>query len=99
MSAAVKAMDIKSVEKISKALGDRHRLNILQHITKKGGCAQCSEIHEIIDLAQPSISHHVKILSEAGLIEPEKEGRHFKYTLNVSVLENYLKFLQKLKNP
>ena len=90
--------DIKSIEKISKALGDRHRLNILQHITKKGGSAQCAEIHEIIDLAQPSISHHVKILTEAGLIEAEKEGRHFKYTLNVSVLENYMKFLQKLKN-
>jgi ArsR family transcriptional regulator, arsenate/arsenite/antimonite-responsive transcriptional repressor len=94
-----KAPDIKSIEKISKALGDRHRLNILQHITKKGGCAQCAEIHEIIDLAQPSISHHVKILTEAGLIEAEKEGRHLKYTLNVNVLENYMKFLQKLKNP
>src|SRR5688500_3095754 len=99
MSARTKSIDIKSVEKISKALGDRHRLNILQYITKKGGCAQCSEIHEIIDLAQPSISHHVKILSEAGLIEPEKAGRHFKYTLNANVLDNYLRFLQKLKNP
>lgn len=94
-----KAPDMKSIEKISKALGDRHRLNILQHITKKGGCAQCAEIHEIIDLAQPSISHHVKILAEAGLIEAEKEGRHFKYTLNTSVLDHYMKFLQKLKNP
>jgi ArsR family transcriptional regulator, arsenate/arsenite/antimonite-responsive transcriptional repressor len=93
-----KIQDMKSVEKISKALGDPHRLNILQHITKKGGCAQCAEIHEIIDLAQPSISHHMKILIEAGLIEAEKEGRHFKYTLNVSVLDGYLKFLQKLKN-
>jgi ArsR family transcriptional regulator, arsenate/arsenite/antimonite-responsive transcriptional repressor len=93
-----KLQDIKSVEKISKALGDPHRLNILQHITKKGGCAQCAEIHDIIDLAQPSISHHMKILIEAGLIEAEKEGRHFKYTLNVSVLDGYLKFLQKLKN-
>jgi|SRR5690349_5272173 len=95
---ATKTQDMKSIEKISKALGDRHRLSILQHITKKGGCAQCSEIHDIIDLAQPSISHHVKILSEAGLIEAEKEGRQFKYTLNVSVLDGYMKFLQKLKN-
>lgn len=94
-----KEKDLKSVEKISKALGDKHRLNILQHITKKGGCAQCSEIHGIIDLTQPSVSHHVKILTEAGLIEAEKEGRHFKYTLNSRVLEDYLKFLQKLKNP
>ena len=99
MTNTSKTQDLKSIEKISKALGDRHRLNILQHITKKGGCAQCAEIHEIIDLAQPSISHHVKILTEAGLIDAEKEGRHFKYTLNINALEGYLKFLQKLKNP
>lgn len=91
--------DMKAVEKISKALGDRNRLCILQHITRKGGCAACSEIHDIIDLAQPSISHHMKILSEAGLIDAEKEGRHFKYTLNTNTLETYLRFLQKLKNP
>jgi ArsR family transcriptional regulator len=96
--AIIKTQDLKSIEKISKALGDKNRLNILQHITKKGGCAPCSEIHDIIDLTQPSISHHVKILTEAGLIEPEKEGRNFKYTLNVRVLDEYLKFLEKLKN-
>ncbi len=61
MATTTKAQDMKSVEKISKALGDKNRLNILQHITKNGGCAQCSEIHDIINLAQPSISHHVKI--------------------------------------
>ncbi|MFZ6011234.1 MAG: ArsR/SmtB family transcription factor [Bacteroidota bacterium] len=95
---STKTADLKAMEKISKALGDKNRLNILQHITKKGGCAQCAEIHDIIDLAQPSISHHVKILTEAGLIEPEKEGRNFKYTLNIKVLDNYLRFLEKLKN-
>ena len=99
MAAKKITTDIKTVEKISKALGDPHRLSILQHITKKGGWAQCAEIHEIIDLAQPSISHHMKILTEAGLIDAQKEGRQFKYTLNVSVLDSYLKFLQNLKNP
>ena len=98
MANTTKAQDMKSVEKISKALGDRHRLHILQHITKKGGCAQCAEIQDVIDLAQPSISHHVKILTEAGLIDAEKEGRYFKYSLNVAFLDDYLKFLQKLKN-
>jgi len=93
-----KQADLKAIEKISKALGDKNRLNILQHITKKGGCAPCAEINDIIDLTQPSVSHHVKILTEAGLIEPEKEGRNFKYTLNVKVLEEYLTFLEKLKN-
>jgi ArsR family transcriptional regulator, arsenate/arsenite/antimonite-responsive transcriptional repressor len=96
--ATVKTPDLKSIEKIAKALGDKNRLNILMHITKKGGCAPCAEIHDIIDLAQPSVSHHVKILVEADLIEPEKEGRNFKYTLNVNVLNNFLNFLEKLKN-
>ena len=99
MAPKLTRQDIKTVEKISKALGDPHRLNILQYITRQGGCAACSALHEIVDLAQPSISHHMKILTEAGLIEAEKEGRHFKYTLNTSVLDGYLKFLQKLKNP
>jgi ArsR family transcriptional regulator len=98
MVTTTKALDLKSIEKIAKALGDKNRLNILLHITKKGGCLQCSEIPDIIDLTQPSISHHVKILVEAGLIEPEKEGRNFKYTLNTNALEYLIKFLERLKN-
>lgn len=93
-----KTADLKQIEKISKALGDKNRLGILLHLTKKGGSAQCSEIHDIIDLTQPSVSHHTKILIEAGLIEPEKEGRNFKYTLNVKALEDFINFLEKLKN-
>jgi ArsR family transcriptional regulator, arsenate/arsenite/antimonite-responsive transcriptional repressor len=50
----------------------------------------------VLDLAQPSISHHVKILIEAGLIEPEKEGRNHKYTLNDDVLNEYRNYLGKL---
>jgi ArsR family transcriptional regulator len=90
------ALNFKQVEKISKALGDSNRLKILHHISNKGGCGQCAEIQHVLDLAQPSISHHVKILIEAGLIEPEKEGRNHKYTLNDTVLTEYRSFLGKL---
>src|SRR4051812_26731809 len=98
MASATKIQDLKLIEKISKALGDKSRLAILLHITKKGGCAPCSEIHDVIDLTQPSVSHHVKILVEAGLIEAEKEGRNFTYTLNVKALEVFSNFLEKLRN-
>jgi ArsR family transcriptional regulator len=87
----------KQIEKISKALGDAHRLRILQYISKKGGCGQCSEIQDVIELTQPSISHHVKILTEAGLIEAEKEGRNLKYTLNERLLDEYTSMLDHLK--
>jgi ArsR family transcriptional regulator len=82
-------LSLKQIEKISKALGDANRLKILQHISKKGGCGQCSEIQDVIDLTQPSISHHIKILVEAGLIEPEKEGRNHKYNLNEQLVKDY----------
>lgn len=82
-------LTLKQVEKVSKALGDANRLKILQHISKKGGCGQCSDIQNVLDLTQPSISHHIKILIEAGLIEPEKEGRNHKYTLNDQLLKDY----------
>ena len=95
---ATKTLDIKTIEKVAKALGDKNRLTILLHITKQGGCAPCADMHDVVDLTQPSISHHIKILINAGLIEPEKEGRNFKYTLNTSVLEVFSSFLEKLKN-
>ena len=82
-------LTLKQIEKISKALGDTNRLKILQHISKKGGCGECSEIQDVIDLTQPSISHHIKILLEAGLIEQEKEGRNHKYTLNDQLVKDY----------
>jgi ArsR family transcriptional regulator, arsenate/arsenite/antimonite-responsive transcriptional repressor len=82
-------LPLKQIEKISKALGDTNRLKILHHIAKKGGCGQCSEIQDVLDLTQPSISHHIKILVEAGLIEPEKEGRNHKYTMNEQLVKDY----------
>ncbi|HEY9049851.1 MAG TPA: metalloregulator ArsR/SmtB family transcription factor [Ohtaekwangia sp.] len=91
------ALSAKQIEKISKALGDTHRLKILQHISKKGGCGHCSQIQEESDLAQPSVSHHLKVLTEAGLIETEKEGRNHKYILNEKVLKEYTACINQLK--
>jgi ArsR family transcriptional regulator len=93
----VSTQQIKTIEKISKALGDANRLKILLYLSKCGGSGQCSELQEIIDLAQPSISHHIKILLEAGLIEQEKTGRNHQYSLNKIVLEEYMGFLTRLQ--
>ena len=91
------AISSKQIEKISKALGDAHRLKILQHISKKGGCGSCADIQEESDLAQPSVSHHIKVLIEAGLIEPEKEGRNHKYNLNEKLLKEYTTAINQFK--
>lgn len=90
-------MDLKKFERISKALSDPNRVCILQEIKKKNNCLYCTEIHDFVTLAQPSISHHVKQLTDADLIIPEKEGRNLKYTLNEEVLNEYIDYLNKLK--
>jgi DNA-binding transcriptional ArsR family regulator len=85
-------MDLKRVERISKAIGDPHRIKILEAV-KKQGCMPCADVCELIDLTQSSVSHHLKQLIDAGLLIPEKEGRNVKYTLDRKVLDDYTNFL------
>ena len=91
-------MDSKKVEKISKALADPNRLYILNAIKKKKQSQlYCWELYSEINLAQPSICHHLKQLVDADLILSEKEGRNVKYSLNDVVLDQYIGYLESLK--
>jgi ArsR family transcriptional regulator len=91
------AMNSKKAEKISKALADPNRLLILKEIKKTKDCLYCVDINDILDLAQPSICHHLKQLTDTDIILPEKEGRNVKYKLNNKVLDEYIQFLEALK--
>jgi len=90
-------MNQKKAEKISKALADPNRLLILKEIKKRKDCMYCTDLNDIIDLAQPSISHHLKLLTDTEIITYEKEGRNVKYTLNNKVIDEYIEFLEALK--
>ncbi|MCR5861806.1 metalloregulator ArsR/SmtB family transcription factor [Flavobacterium sp. J372] len=89
-------MTHKEAERIAKALGDPHRLRILNEM-KQAGELKCACVTNIIQLSQPSISHHLKQLVDAGLIIPEKEGRNIKYRLDREILDNYITYLSALK--
>jgi ArsR family transcriptional regulator len=90
-------MNSKKAEKISKALADPNRLLILKEIKKQRNCMYCVDLNNIVDLAQPSIAHHLKQLTDTELILSEKEGRNVKYSLNNQVLDDYIAFLESLK--
>jgi ArsR family transcriptional regulator len=92
------SLSLLQIEKISKALGDLNRLRIVKYIDKKGGRLPCSDIKDIVDLTQPSISHHIKMLLNVGLIEREKEGRNHIYHLNVKLVKAYSDALIHLKS-
>lgn len=90
-------MNAKKAEKISKALADPNRLLILKEIKKQKECLYCSELNDIVDLAQPSIAHHLKLLTDTELVTSSKDGRYVKYRLNNEVLDEYITFLEALK--
>jgi ArsR family transcriptional regulator len=79
--------------KIAKALGDEHRLQILVTLGQRPSMV-CNEIQALCELAQPTISHHVKILADSDLIITEKSGRHLHLSLNREVLQTFTAQIQ-----
>jgi ArsR family transcriptional regulator len=89
-------MDTKSLVKIAKALSDPNRLRILQEISQAPKVG-CSELFDVAPVSQPSMSHHVKALVDAGLVESNKEGRCVYLSVNAEKLRELESFLQLLK--
>lgn len=89
-------MDTKSLVKIAKALSDPNRLRILQEISQAAQVA-CADLFDVAPVSQPSMSHHIKALVEAGLVESRKEGRCVHYSVNPEKLRELESFLSLLK--
>jgi ArsR family transcriptional regulator len=90
--------DIKKIERASKALSDPYRIMMLEAIKKQRDWMQCSSIVSMFDLAQSTVSHHMKQLIDADLVIVEKEGRHSKYRINPEGLSDYVNFLNRLED-
>ena len=91
-------LDLKRVEKISKALGDPCRLKMMDMIKKQKNACACTSIIDTLDLAQSTISHHIKQLVDADLVIAEKDGRNLKFQINKEVLSAYVKFLNQYES-
>jgi len=89
-------MDTKSLVKMAKALSDPHRLPLLKEIAK-GTNKGCTDLFQFVPISQPSMSQHLEVLAEAGLIESYKEGRHMYLAINPTKLQELGSFLQLLK--
>jgi ArsR family transcriptional regulator, arsenate/arsenite/antimonite-responsive transcriptional repressor len=75
------------------AIADPTRRRILQALKEKGGCSIAREtglcaadIEERIKLAQPTISHHMRILERAGVVEAKREGHWRWYRRNEKLI-------------
>lgn len=80
-----------SLQLAFKALNDKTRRDILELLSKRDMTA--GEIVEQFNISGPSISHHLELLKRAGLIESEKQGQYIRYSLNMTVLDDIMKWM------
>ena len=73
--------------RMCKALGHPARLAILRYLAERRGTCTCGEIVGQLPLAQSTVSQHLKVLREAGLVAGEVEPPRVCYCLNEQALE------------
>lgn len=73
-----------------KALADPSRRKILELLSE--GDLSAGEIAAHFDMAKPSVSHHLSILRDAGLVTDERHGQNIIYHLNLTVLQELMKW-------
>lgn len=73
---------------IFKALADPHRFALLQQIAKAGCPLACAQALSCLSISPATLSHHVKELETAGLIDIRREGKFAYLTLRPGVLES-----------
>ena len=80
-----------------KALNDPTRREILELLKDRDMTA--GDIADKFDISKPSISHHLDLLRQAGLVVSVKEGQFIYYSINTTVMDEMLKWIMQFKSP
>ena len=88
-------MDRSEIEKISKALADATRLKIFEAISATNHMT-CGEIVSMRGVTPATVSHHLKILSDAGLIDCRREGQFVYSQVVPETITAYTRALAKI---
>jgi ArsR family transcriptional regulator len=80
--------EAKELERVFKALADKHRMKVLNCLLAAGAEAVCvCDFEELLGLKQSTVSYHLKQLLDAGLIAREKRGKYAHFSLVPEALE------------
>jgi ArsR family transcriptional regulator len=79
--------------KIAKALGDPVRLQLVDVLRKHAGKVCVCELVPLFDLSQPTVSHHLKKLRDAGIVGSERPGLWAYYYVKPEALEEFSAWL------
>jgi ArsR family transcriptional regulator, arsenate/arsenite/antimonite-responsive transcriptional repressor len=86
----------ETLAKVFKALGDPVRLRLLSLIASRAGGEVCvCDLTPAFDLSQPTISHHLKLLKQAGLIDSERRGTWVYYRLLPQMTDQLARILTR----
>jgi len=80
----------RAMAKVFVALGDEHRQRILLTF-EKGERLTVGQISQVSTLSRPAVSHHLKILRAAGILEAEKAGKEVYLRVNKALVEDTLR--------
>ena len=80
--------------RVAKALGDPTRLELLRRIAAAGEIC-CKDLVALFPVSQATVSHHLKILTEAGLLAARRKGQFGYYSLLPGAVEEHVALLGK----
>jgi ArsR family transcriptional regulator, arsenate/arsenite/antimonite-responsive transcriptional repressor len=90
-------LDLDEAARLSRALADETRLKILDMLSCGELCA-CI-ILEAFAISQPTLSYHMWILTDSGLVNARKEGSWIRYTLEAKRIADFMEILDYLSSP
>ncbi len=93
--APLKCESDQALAGLCKALAHPVRVRILKLLIERRSCV-CGEIVEVLPLAQSTVSEHLRILKQSGLIQGEVEGPRVCYCVNGLVLDQFRQLIQDL---
>src|SRR5215207_7894046 len=88
------ALSTEEFLRIAKALADARRLAILERIAARGDAA-CQHLCEEFPVSQPTMSHHLRLLVDVGVIEMRRDGQYAHYRVRVDVMRAYITTLER----
>jgi ArsR family transcriptional regulator, arsenate/arsenite/antimonite-responsive transcriptional repressor len=78
---------------VAKALGDPVRIQLVDVLRKHAGKVCVCELVPLFDLSQPTVSHHLKVLRDAGLVDSERRGLWAYYYVLPDALQEFASWL------
>jgi len=87
-SKAIASEQVQEIAAIFKVLGEPARLQLLSYIASQPDGEACGcDLIEPLGLSQPTVSHHLKVLYQAGLLNKERRGNWIYYLINKERIE------------